>query len=234
MIPCQRWILKELSQRNPSLEDKASCSALPKTTPFHRNRTHKLVILWGNGSLRFSCTCWTYQHNVQHMQCGRTIPILPCFSNSNVFSCLLPVEIGQSPSARDLQHGCCANLEGRDVACGGWWWNVASSRHYERGSMERARKERAPPAFCSNLKPQLRHWSVSRCFKHSEGFKKVWLRIGVEGVPSPCIVGSNCSEANLFQVEFSVELWQIQHVNPWTFVQRRWKMSQMICLYLFA
>ncbi len=147
VIPCQRWILKELSQRHPSLEDKASCSALPKTTPFHRNRTHKLVILWGNGSLRFSCSCWTYQHNVQHMQCGRTIPILPCFSNSKVFSCLLPVEIGQSPSARDLQHGCCANLEGRDVACGGWWWNVASSRHYERGSMERARKERAPLHF---------------------------------------------------------------------------------------
>lgn len=141
-----------------------------------------LVVLWGNGSLPFSHTCWTYKQNFQHMHVVGDWTVLILLYHAFQIQTLFlfayrvwryrwhPVEIWQSQSsARDLQHGCYPNLEGRDVACGGWWHD-ASSRGKERGPMERARKERSPPAFCSNWKPQKRHWSGSRCFNHSQGF----------------------------------------------------------------
>ena len=64
-------------------------------------------------------------------------------------------------------------------------------------------ERKGPPCILSKLKATA---ETLECLKMFQAFGRLRLRIGVEGVPSPCIVGSNCSEANLFKVEFSVEL----------------------------
>ena len=193
-----------------------------------------------------------------------TMLILLCFPNSNAFLvCFCRFYEGingiqwksGSPraAARDLQLGCYPNLEGRDVACGGWRHD-ASSRGKERGPMERAferKGPRVPPAFCSNWKPQKRHWSGSRCFNHSEGFgvakNKSWrssesmhrLNVSCTKRHISKNVKSNCSEANhnFSMVQFSgVELWQIQHQSLHMFnAERRWmKWYVCICLHRHA
>lgn len=128
-----------------------------------------------------------------------TMLILPCFPNSNAFLVCFyrvwryqwhPVEIWQSQSgARDLQLGCYSNLEGRNVACGGWRHD-ASSRGKERGPMERAFERKGPRVSPMHSVQTESHRRDIEVAQDVSTIRKasVWLRIRVEGVPSPCIV----------------------------------------------